>query len=264
MNARSRSRPPVSASGAIASIAVALFFSLAPSGLTAATIEEKIARLPARTFCVNAGYKISWQALLDTLKDLEITPTLKDRRNGVVTTGFVLMKPLQLVKIAKRPSPFRQGRFTMKFELSEETSAYTRLAITLQVRQNTLTKKERLLKSNGSFEKFVAMRVNELAVQKQFPEIYEIRLGMSLVPDLASKKYQVSTVEPLSPAGEAGFKEGDILRAIDGRDISIGDEIFEILLSPAPDRAGPGLGPGIAAISRIRHRGGGEVLSFAV
>ncbi|MDD5217590.1 MAG: PDZ domain-containing protein [Candidatus Omnitrophica bacterium] len=209
-----------------------LFFVCLAAGLTSsahASLEEKIQKLPSKSFCVNADIETTWQTLTEVLHDMEIVPSLADKSHWTLTSVFVLAEFSQLRKISRNARFLAKGRFTVKIRLEEVTPAFTEMHVTMQIRQNKLTKKERLLKSRGTFEKLLAFRVNQRAIGKQFPWLYEIRLGMMLVPDLEKTRYHIDHVEAESPAGEAGFRDGDVLMQIDGRSVTIRGELFDIL-----------------------------------
>lgn len=198
----------------------------------AATIEEKAAKLPARSFCINSNLETAWITTRDALREMGIEITLEDKKYSLITTAFVLANYSRLRHLSPNTRPALKGRFTLKVRFEEVTPSFTKMMITLQARQNKLLPKsgERLLKSRGSFEKFLAYRVNQLAIEKQFPTLYEIRLGMNLIPSLKTERYRITEVEPFSPAGEAGFKNGDELFAIDQKPISIRGDLFKVLL----------------------------------
>jgi len=197
-----------------------------------ADIAEKIAKLPARSYCINASFPITWETMLFVLSEMEVPTTLTDESGGVVTTEFIAAEPSRIRQISKNARPFKKGRFTLKIELEEIETAFTKAHMTLQIRQEKIIgKKEKILKSRGTFEKFLAFRINQLAIAEQFPSLYEYRLGFDLVPDLSRQQYKVVNVEDRSPAGEAGFKDGDWLIAIDGTPITIKGELFDHLLT---------------------------------
>lgn len=204
---------------------------IAPAGARA-NLDKAIAKLQSRSFCVNADIGTAWEQTALALKRLEIPVTLADPQFHVTTTAFVEAGFGRLFKIAKNPRSFRGGRFTFKIGLEEVTPSFTKLSIILQIRQKKMVgSSERLLKSRGSFEKYLAYEINRLAIAKKYPDLLEIRLGMDLIPSLKNERYQIQNVEAHSPAAEAGFKSGDWLEAIDGKKISVRDGLFETLLA---------------------------------
>jgi hypothetical protein len=214
-----------------------LFFLASSEILLADGIEKEIGKLKPHFFCINSNLQTTWETTLAVLKEMGIETTLQDDRYHVITTAFVFADSSRLWSLAKNARPFLKGRFTLKFSLEEVASSFTRLAITLQIRQNkAFGKKERLLKTRGTFETFSAYRINQLAIAKQFPDLYEIRLGMDLIPDIARERYQIRHVESYSPAGEAGFLDGDWLEAVDGKKITLHGELFDILLSAKSEK----------------------------
>lgn len=196
-----------------------------------ADLAKDISKLPAKSFCINANLETAWEETAHVLQRMGLSPSLADSSHYVTATEFALADYAKLFKIAANPRPLLKGRFTMKISLFQETESYTRMSVVLQIRQNkAIGKGERLLKTRGVFEKYFAYQVNQLAISRQYPKLYEIRLGMDLIPDLESERYLVARVEEESPAGEAGFRSGDELISIDGRPVSIRGELFEILL----------------------------------
>jgi predicted metalloprotease with PDZ domain len=196
------------------------------------SIEEKIEKLRPRRFCINANLENSWKSTLQALQELGIKTTLEDETYHVITTDFVWVDSKRLHGISDNSRPLAGGRFTLKISFEEKTAAFTVMNITTQIRQEKIVgKSEKLLKSRGNFEKFLAARVTQLAIAEQFPGIYEIRLGMQLIPDLKTDLYKIQGVEENSPVGEAGVKDDDVLLEIDGQKISIEGELFDFLNS---------------------------------
>lgn len=211
------------------------FFYAAVSPQARADLTQAVFKLPVKSFCVNADFDTAWEETAHVLRRMGLSVSLADRDHRVVTTEFAAADYGQLFKIAANPRLFLKGRFTLKILFAPETQAYTRIDVVLQVRQKkAVGKGERILKTRGSFEKYFAYQVNQLAVGRRYPKLYEIRLGMELIPDIQTERYAVARVERESPAGEAGFQAGDELIAIDGRPVSIRGELFEILLGGAP------------------------------
>lgn len=225
-------------SGQLRSLAAACLLAWLPVLPAAwAGIDEKVTRLSARSYCVNAGGAVTWDAAQEILKEMEIETTLSDSEHRVITTQFIKADAAKLRRIASNARPFYEGRFTLKLAMEEVTPAYTRLNITLQARQQKIIgKSERLLKSRGTFEKFLAYRINQLALGRQFPSLYDLRLGFELVPNLETERYRIRNVEEHSPAGEAGFRDGDELMAMGGEDVSIRGAWFERLLDGPPEK----------------------------
>ena len=198
---------------------------------------KKIDKLPSYTFCINAGMKAAWDATLEVLKQNEIEKTLEDPVNHVIATAFVHAETKRLRQLAKNATLFSEGRFTLKFALTEMTPAYTQIGIILQIRQGKwIGKDEKLLKSRGVFEKFLAYQINQAAIAKQFPDIYELRIGFDLIPDIKSKQYRIKNVEERSAAGEAGFQDDDWLVAIDDNAITIEGGLFDVLLGGGSEK----------------------------
>ncbi len=160
-------------------------------------------------------------------------PTLlEDKEYGVITTDFAVADQDRLHMIALNAAAMSKGRFTMKIAIKEKSRFLTTLSMTLQIRQRKMwSKKERLLKSNGVFEKFLAYRVYKQALSKQFPALEEILLGMNIIPDCQLEQYRIANVDPNSPAEEAGLQPGDWIMAIDGKNVTIRGELFDFLLT---------------------------------
>ncbi|MSR77931.1 MAG: PDZ domain-containing protein [Candidatus Omnitrophica bacterium] len=197
-----------------------------------ADLVNDVEKLRPRTFCVNANLQNTWEAAGNVLRRMEIPPTLADPVYHVIATEFIQADHEKLFKIANDVRPFAQGRFTLKISMEEVTPEFTKLHIVLQVRQFKIkSEKETILPSKGSFEKYLAYLINTQAINAQFPALREIRLGMSLIPDLKTGRYHLMDVEPDSPAGEAGFQDEDQLIAIGGREITIRGELFQEFLS---------------------------------
>lgn len=209
-----------------------LFLFLCLPGTASADLVKSIDKLPAAVHPVNASLENTWNATLEVLNEMGIETTLEDTGFHVITTAFAEADPSRLRQLAGNARLFKHGRFTMKIRLEAVTEALTKMHVTLQIRQGKVIRKsqERILKSRGTFEKFLAFQVNHKAIGIQFPEIFEFRLGLHLVPSLKTDGYTLERVEKNSPAGEAGFKSGDVLLDIDGKRISIGGGLFEVLL----------------------------------
>lgn len=218
-------------------IALFLYGPHVPAPVYAEIDGRKIEKLKPKVFCINAGIDAAWEAALEVLKKNEIGKTLEDSANHVITTAFVHAETSRLRQLAKNAKLFSNGRFTLKIALTEMTPSYTQASLTLQIRQNKwIGKDERLLKSRGVFEKFLAYQINQAAIAKQFPEVYELRIGFDLVPDIENNQYRIKNVEERSAAGEAGFQDGDWLMAIDEEPMTIEGELFKVLLSGGSEK----------------------------
>ncbi len=199
-------------------------------------MEESIAKLPGRVFCINAGIDTTWNTILRVLEEFELKTTLADKTHYSLTTAFAQADAARIRQLAKGRM-FAGGRFTMKIQLEAVSPLYTKLAVVLQVRQEKLIgKSETILKSKGIFEKFFAFRVSQLALAQEFPELYDLRVGFELVPNVQRNLYKIGDVEENSPAGESGFRDGDWLIAIDGKPIDLNGDLFKILLEANPEK----------------------------
>lgn len=197
-----------------------------------ADMDKAVTKLPARSFCINADLQTAWEETAQVLRQMEIPVTLADDKFHIIATAFVFADYNRLFKISKNAHPFLKGRFTMKISLEQVTDAYTKFNVVLQIRQNkAIGSGERLLKSRGTFEKYLAYQIDRRAIGRKYPGIYGIDLGMDLIPDLKTERYHVADIEPGSPAAKAGLQPGDEVTGIDGRHISIRGELFEALLS---------------------------------
>ncbi len=217
---------------------VLLSFGPCLTGQVHAEIDgKKIAKLRASVFCINAGVTVAWETAQQVFKEMEIPLTLEDSQNHLMTTAFVAADTKRLRSLSSNAKFFSNGRFTLKLFFEEMSPDYTRLHVTLQIRQSKwVGKDERLLKSRGSFEKFLAYRINQLAIGKQFPDVYQIRIGFDLIPDISSGRYLIRHVEENSPAGESGFRDGDILMEMDHKPVTIRGELFRLLSEVQSER----------------------------
>ncbi|MFA6600206.1 MAG: PDZ domain-containing protein [Candidatus Omnitrophota bacterium] len=204
---------------------------LSGSRLGAFVNESQVGQLKPAAFCVNASFQTSWRTAQAVLRELEIPMTLGDPGHRVMASAFVAAETSKLRRIARNARFMYNGRFAVKLAFEEQTPSYTKLLITVQIRQGRwLGRDERLLKSRGTFEKLLAFRINQLAIATQFREIYEFRIGFDLIPEIVTERYRIGDVEENSPAGEAGFRKGDLVTAFDGKEVSIRGELFQYLL----------------------------------
>lgn len=205
-----------------------LFFALvfSPSPVFSEPFE-----LPSKTFTFPGTPDDVFQATIDTLKIESIPIAEQNRKEGLIRSEEFPIRGSEFKQWAKSRFLYRKAFGTIYIKIQKKNDHLSILEIAPEFRKNprlSLSSGTKYVSSKGYFEELLAAKIYALLITQKYPTILQLAIGCNFEQDEKTLTYRVGELKPKSFGEEQGFKEGDLVREIDGVPVTI-EDFFEIL-----------------------------------